>query len=53
MKSFKEFTQSMTGGYDWGTTKAAKHALKLTPGQDKKRSYTTKEVHKAIATNKT
>lgn len=37
MKSFKtymqDFNQSMASRYDWGTSKATKHALDLTPGQ--------------------
>lgn len=37
MKSFKEFTQNSNGGYDWGTTKAAKYAEKITPGQGEKK----------------
>lgn len=43
----------MDAGYDWGTTKAAKRSLEITPGQDQKSSPTNKEVKKNKPTSRT
>jgi hypothetical protein len=42
MKSFKQFSQNMDQGYDWGTDKAANHAAAITPGQSKTKRPVTK-----------